>query len=128
MKRFWILAGAVVVTLGALALSMLLGSASFDYRRYTQHNHRLAKVMREEPTADRLTRGLADEGTVLVAVARTPQEVARAASTLGGKKAAEIREKAARYAEMRVYQTADMLYFIFFDKNAVMRDFILVSR
>jgi hypothetical protein len=128
MKRFWILAGAVVVTLAALALAMLLGAASFDYRRFTQHEARLAKVMREQPTAGQLTQGLADEGTVLIAVARTPQEVEREASTLGGKKAAEIREKGARSAEMRVYQTADMLYFVFFDANAVMRDFTLVSR
>ncbi len=128
MKRFWILAGAAVVTLAALALAMLLGSASFDFRRYTQHQRRLAKVLREQPTADRLTRGLADEGTILLAVARTPEEVERLASARGGNKAAEIREKAARSAETRVYQTADMLYFIYFDKNGVMRDFTLVSR
>ncbi len=128
MKRFWILAGAAVVTLGALAVAMLLGSASFDFRRYSQHQGRLAKVMREKPTADRLTRGLADEGTVLLAVARTPAEVEREASTRGGKKAAEIREKAARSAETRVYQTADMLYFIYFDAQGVMRDFTCVSR
>jgi hypothetical protein len=128
MKRIWILAGALVVTLAALALAMLLGSASFDVRRYSQHHGRLAKVMREQPTADRLTRGLADEGTVLVDVARTPPDVEREASTRGGKKAAEIREKAANSAETRVYQTADMLYFIYFDKDGVMRAFTLVSR
>jgi len=128
MKRFWMLAGAAVVTLGALAIAMLLGSASFDFRRYSQHQARLAKVMREQPTADRLTRGLADEGTVLLAVARTPADVEREASTRGGKKAAEIREKAGRSAETRVYQTADMLYFIYFDKDGVMKDFTCVSR
>ncbi len=128
MKRFWILAGAVVITLSALALAMLLGAASFDFRRYAQHQGRLAKVMREEPTADRLTRGLADEGTVLLAVARTRDEVEREASTRGGKKAAEIREKGARNAETRVYQTVDMLYFIYFDAVGVMRDFTCVSR
>ena len=79
MKRFWILAGALAVTLGALALAMLLGSASFDFRRYTVHQQRLQKVLREQPTADRLTRGLADEGTTLLAVARTREEVEREA-------------------------------------------------
>ncbi len=128
MKRFWILAGAAVVTIAARALAMHLGSASFDFRRYTQHQRRLAKVMREQPTADRLTRGLADEGTVLIAVATTPQDVEREASARGGKKAAEIRDKGARNAETRVYQTADMLYFIYFDKAGVMRDFTCVSR
>jgi hypothetical protein len=128
MKRFWILAGAAVVTLGSLTLAMLLGSASFDFRRYSQHQGRLAKVMREQPTADRLTRGLADEGTVLLAVATTRDQVEREAAARGGKKAAEIREKSGRHAQTRVYQTADMLYFIYFDAAGVMRDFTLVSR
>jgi hypothetical protein len=128
VKRFWILAGAVVITLAALALAMLLGAASFDYRRYSQHQGRLAKVMREQPTAERLTRGLADEGTVLIAVASTGEAVDREASLRGGKKAAEIRDKGARHAETRVYQTADMLYFIYFDADGVMRDFTCVSR
>jgi len=128
MKRLWIALGALAVTLAALALAMLLGSASFDFRRYSQHQGRLAKVMREQPTADRLTRGLADEGTVLLAVASTRDEVEREATARGEKKAAEIREKGSRSAETRVYQTADMLYFIYFDSSGVMRDFTLVSR
>jgi hypothetical protein len=128
MKRFWIFGGAVVITLAALALAMLLGAASFDFRRYAQHQGRLEKVMREQPTADRLTRGLADEGTVLLTVAATGADLEREASARGGKKAAEVREKGARHAETRVYQTADMLYFIYFDADGVMRDFTCVSR
>jgi hypothetical protein len=128
MKRFWILAGALAVTLAALALAMLLGSASFDFRRYSQHQGRLQKVLREQPDADRLTRGFADEGTVLLAVAATRDALEREASARGGRKAAEIREKGARHAETRVYQTADMLYFVYFDTAGVMRDFTCVSR
>jgi hypothetical protein len=128
VKRFCILAGAAVVTLGALALAMLLGSASFDFRRYSQHQGRLQKVMREQPGADRLTRGFADEGTVLLAVAATREALEGEASARGGRKAAEVREKGGRHAETRVYQTADMLYFIYFDAAGVMRDFTCVSR
>ena len=128
MKRFWIMAGALAVTLGALALAMLLGSASFDFRRYTVHRQRMQKVLREQPTADRLTRGLADEGTVLLAVLRSREDVGREASARGGKNAAEVREKAARHAETRVYQASDMLYFVYFDAAGVMRDFTCVSR
>jgi len=128
MKRFWILAAALAVTLGALTLAMLLGSASFDFRRYTVHQRRMQNVLREQPTADRLTRGLADEGTALLAVAATRDAVEREASARGGKKAAEIREKGARHAETRVYQAGDMLYFVFFDTAGVMRDFTCVSR
>jgi len=128
MKRFWIALGALAVTLSSLTLAMLLGSASFDFRRYTVHERRMQKVLREQPTADRLTRGLADEGTAQLGVARTREEVEREASARGGKKAAEIREKGARHAETRVYQAGDMLYFVYFDADGVMRDFTCVSR
>lgn len=128
MKRLWILAGALAVTLAALALAMLLGSASFDFRRYSQHQGRLQKVLREAPTADRLDQAFRDEGTVALAVARSPEEVEREAARRGKAKAAEIREKGARSSETRVYQAGDMLYFVYFDAEGVMRDFTCVSR
>jgi hypothetical protein len=128
MKRFWILAGALVVTLAALTLAMLLGSASFDFRRYTVHQRRMQKVLREAPSADRLTQGLADEGTLLLGVLTTQADVEREASTRGGGKASEIREKGSRHAQTRVYQAGDMLYFVYFDAAGVMRDFTCVSR
>jgi len=127
MKRLWIVALALVVTLGALALAMLLGSASFDFRRYTIHRQRLQKVLREAPSADRLTRGLADEGTPLLAVLASPADVEREAAARGGPMAAEIREKGGRYPQTRVYQAGDMLYFVYFDAAGLMRDFTCVS-
>jgi hypothetical protein len=128
MKRLWIVLGALAVTLGALALAMLLGSASFDFRRFSEHEGRLRRVMREQPTADRLTRGLEDEGTPLIAAPTTREEADRVAAAVAGAKAAEVRAKAARYAQMRVYRAGDMLYFVFFDEAGVMRDFTCASR
>jgi hypothetical protein len=128
VKRFWILAAAAAVTLGSLTLALLLGSASFDFRRYAQHQGRLQKVMREQPTADLLTRAFRDEGTVLLAAPATPEETQRVIAEHGGRKAGEIREKSARHAQTRVYQTADMLYFVYFDAAGIMRDFTCVSR
>ncbi len=128
LNRFWIIVGALAATLGALGIAFWLGSASFDVRRYSQHNGRLANVMREKPSAERLTRGLEAEGTPLLLIAATAEEKQRAAVTRGGAQLAEIREKAARHAELRVYQAGDMLYFVFFDNEGVMRDFTCVSR
>lgn len=128
MNRFWILAGALAVTLGALAIAFWLGSASFDVRRYGQHNQRLEKVMREHPSADRLTRGLVAEGTPLLVTALSAEEKERAAVARGGARLAEIREKAARHPELRVYRAGDMIYFIYFDRQGLMRDFTCVSR
>ena len=128
MKRFWVVAGALAVTLAALAVALWLGAASFDARRYDQHRRRLQKVMLEQPTADRLTRGLEAEGSPLIASARTAEEKERAAAARGGARFAEIRDKASRYVELRVYQAGDMLYFVYFDADGVMRDFTCVSR
>jgi hypothetical protein len=124
----WIVLGALAVTLAALSLAMLLGSASFDFRRYTQHEGRLRNVMREAPTVDRLTQGLQDEGTPLVAAPATREETARVVAEHGGVKKVEIRAKTARYAQTRVYRASDMLYFIYFDEQGIMRDFTCVSR
>jgi hypothetical protein len=127
MQRLWILAGALAVTLGALTLAMLLGSASFDFRRYTQHEGRLRRVMREAPTAERLTQGLRDEGTALVAAPASRGEAERVIAEHGGVKTGELRTKAARYPRLRVFRASDMLYFVFFDEQGVMRDFTCVS-
>jgi len=128
MKRFWIVAGALVVTVAALTLAMMLGSASFDFRRYTVHQRRMEKVRREVPSADRLTRGLADEGTTLLAVLTAKADVEREALARGREKADEVREKGVRHAETRIYQAGDMLYFVYFDGDGLMRDFTCVSR
>jgi hypothetical protein len=129
MKRFGILAGALAVTLGSLWLAMVLGSLAFDVRRTTQHDRRLRKVMTEpQPTLARLTQAFKDEGTLPVAAPTTPEEKERVIVEKGGKRVAELRAKAGRYPGMRVFATADMLYFVFFDREGVMRDFTLVSR
>ena len=128
MKRFWIVVGALVVTLGSLALALRLGAASFDARRFDQHRGRLRKVMREQPTAERLTRGLEAEGSPLVAAAAAPEEKERVLMSRGGAGRSEIRAKAARFPELRVYQAGDMFYFVNFDAQGVMRDFTCVSR
>jgi hypothetical protein len=128
VKRIWIVIGALAVTLGTLALAFWLGAASFDARRYDQHRRRMEKVLREHPSADRLTRGLEAEGSRLVATAATPEEKERVAAARGGRLVAEIRQKAARQPELRVYEAGDMLYFVYFDGEGVMRDFTCVSR
>ena len=128
MKRVWVIGGALAVTLAALSLAFWLGAASFDARRYDQHRRRLAKVLLEQPSADRLTRGLDAEGSPLVETATTAAEKERVALARGGARLSEIREKSARYPELRVYQAGDMLYFVYFDAAGLMRDFTCVSR
>jgi hypothetical protein len=128
MSRFWVFVTAFAVTAATLTLALLLGSAAFDYRRYSQHQGRLERVLAQHPDVERLTKGLADDGTPLVAVPRTADEIARIIAAQKPGRQAELREKARRWGHLRVYAAADMLYFIFFDGEGVMRDFACVSR
>ena len=127
MSRFWILAGAFTVTAATLALALALGTWGFDFRRYSQHEGRLRRVLQQEPTMARLTAGLAEEGTVVLASPASPEEREKAVAAHGGERAAEIREKAERWAHLTVYRASDMLYFVFFDDEQVMRDFTCVG-
>ena len=128
MKRFWIVAGALAVTLATLALALVLGSVAFDVRRYLLHEGRLRRVMESQPTVESLTQGLlAEKTTTLIAAPSSRQDVERAISAHGGIKSQEIRGKASRYAQLRVFRARDMIYFVFFDASGVMRDFACIS-
>ena len=128
MSRFWILAGAFTATAATLALALALGAWGFDYRRYSQHEGRLQRALDQEPTMARLTEGLAEEGALALVAPASPAEQERAIVAHGGRRIAEIREKTRRWGHVKVYRAADMLYFVFFDDEQVMRDFTCVGR
>lgn len=127
MKRFWVLFGAFVVTVATLGLALFLGTWGFEYRRLSQHEGRLRRVMEQEPTVSRLTEGLANEGTVVLSAPETPEDVQRAIATYGTAAADVLRKKAGQWPLVRVFRTADMLYFVFFDEDGVMKDFVCLG-
>jgi hypothetical protein len=127
MKRFWILFGAFVVSAATLGVALMLGTWAFEYRRYSQHETRLERVMAQEPTMARLTEGLANEGTTILAAPETARGVEIAIDTHGEAAADTLRQKARRWPSLRVYRSADMIYFIFFDDDDIMRDFACVG-
>jgi hypothetical protein len=127
VSRFWILAGAFAATAATLALALSLGSWGFEYRRYSLHEGRLRRVLQQEPTMPRLTEGLAEEGASVLAAPASPVETEQAIEAHGGARAAEIREKVKRWGHLRIYRAADMLYFVFYDDDQVMRDFTCVG-
>jgi hypothetical protein len=127
MSRIWILAGAFVVTVVTFALAFLLGSWGFDYRRFSQHEKRLQRVLQQEPTIDRLTAGLEDEGAAVLSAPQTAEEVEGAIADHGGERSGELHDKARRWGHLRVFRAGDMIYFVFFDDEGVMRDFTCVG-
>jgi hypothetical protein len=127
VSRFWILAGAFAATALTLTLAFLLGSWAFDFRRYSQHEERMRRVLEQQPTIEQLTAGLEAEGASVLSSPETPEEIEKAIARFGRDRVPELRRKAARWPRVRVYRAADMLYFVFFDDQGVMRDFVCVG-
>jgi hypothetical protein len=128
MNRSWILLGALAVTLASLSVALFLGTLGFNYHRSLEHEELLRAVMARQPTAARLTEWLASvKGAPLLAAPEGRAEVESVISARGAAKLGELRTKAGRYPRMRVYRASDMLYFVFFDGDDVMRDFTCVS-
>lgn len=127
-RRAAFLAVAVGLT-GVLAyLALILGAWGFDYRRYSQHNERLRRLLAHKPSIDQVVGGLHDEGSLLVASPEGEAALLAEAARRGGARAAEVIEKGRRWPHTRVFIAGDMVYFVYFDEAGIMRDFTCVSR
>jgi hypothetical protein len=125
--RLAILAGSLATTAFIGYLVLRIGAWGFGFRRFSQHEGRLRRLLPQQPTLERVVNGLNNEGSRLVAAPETAEALARAVAERGGRRSDEIRAKAARYRYTRVFLAGDMVYFIFFDEARVMRDFTCVS-
>jgi hypothetical protein len=127
-QRVVVIAGSVTVTAGLAWLAFLLGAWGFGTRNYVQHEQRLRNMVGKKPSLDQVTRGLADEGAPLVAAPASEAERERLARERGGARAAEIMEKGRRFPLVRVFRADSMLYFLYFDGNGTLRDYVLVTK
>jgi hypothetical protein len=126
-RKIGIVLGSFLATALMAYLAFLLGAWGFDTRRYNQHYRRLQRLLAQQPTIELVVRGLEDEGTRLTA-SPSGADLRRAAAEHGGARAAEVVEKGTRWPRTRVFLAGDMVYFIYFDGEGVMRDFTCVSR
>jgi hypothetical protein len=125
-RKHVILAAAVAASGVLLGGILWLGAWAYDTRRMSLHDARLRKVLAQAPTADRLSRGLAAEGSPLLASAGDAYGKRAAASTWGGARTAEILAKSDRFASLRVHRAGDVSYFLFFDEAGILRDYVCV--
>ena len=127
MKRPLILLGAAAITAILATLALLLGDIGFETRRFSLHEGRLRRLLAQQPRADQVTQALAAEKARLLGVAEDSAGAAALAGRYGGTRQEEIRAKAARWPQVRVFLAADMIYFIYFDSAGVMKDLTLVT-
>jgi hypothetical protein len=126
-SRTVVIAGSVLVASLALYGAFWLGAWAFDLRRFSTHDTRLKRLVQQHPSMDRVTRGLQDEGSRLVAAPATEEELERVVAELGKDRGPAILEKARRYSKTRVHVAGDVVYFLFYDDDDVLRDYVFVS-
>lgn len=128
LRRAWIIVGALAASALALYLALVLGAWGFDFRRTSQHDGRLRRLVQQQPSLARVVQGLADDGSPLIESPDGPEALESAARRHGGAKADEIRTKGRRWPTTRVFRAGDMIYFLYFDDGDVLRDYTWVSR
>src|SRR5262245_57608586 len=126
-SRAAVIAGSVVVASLALYGAFWLGAWAFDTRQFISHDTRLRHMVQEHPSVDRATKGLEDEGSALVAAPSGEDELRRVVAERGKDRAPVILEKARKYPKTRVHVAGRMVYFLFYDAEDVLRDYVLVT-
>ena len=116
---------SLILTGAGLLGALYFGELYYDFRRNVLHDKRLNGILGEEPTLYQVTKGL-EEKAPLVACPSDGTELKKLA-TRWSDKTVEILEKGARWTLTRVYDAGDMTYFIYFDQQDVMRDFVYVD-
>jgi hypothetical protein len=126
-KRALVIVASLIVTVLGLAGALVLGSWGFDLRRYVQHEDRLQRLQDKKPHLEIVVQALEDEGSPLAGQADDEAELRVLAERHAGPKVREVLEKGRASAHTRVFRAADMIYFIYFDGDGVMRGFTCVS-
>ena len=126
-RRLVFLAIAGVSSMAILGLAIVLGAVGFNFRRMSIHEARLSKLVTVGAQVEQVTKGLEAEHSPLLMSARSSDQARIAAEQWGKHKGDEIELRAARWTEMRVFRAGDMVYFIFFDEDGKVREFIYVS-
>jgi len=127
-KRAVALLGAAGATLLVGLLAFYLGAWGFGFQRFSRHEGRLRRLLALQPHLEQVVQALNDEGSPLEAAPESRAELRRIVKERGGNKAEEILEKGDRWPKTRVFVAGDMVYFLFFDGEGLMRDFTCVSR
>jgi hypothetical protein len=128
VNRFLVVTASLVIAVAIATTALFLGAWAFGYKRYSAHQTRLEHLVAHRPTLPQVVQALEAEGSPLVAAPANEDELRRVAMERGRDKAAEILAKGRRWPQTRIFVATDMVYFIYFDENDVMKDFSCVGK
>jgi hypothetical protein len=128
VPRIVSLGGAALLTAAGLALALYLGAWAFEARQLSMHEKRLRNMLSKHPLLEQVTAGLAEERMELTGKPRTMEEVAQMAEGCGDAVAKRILEKADRYPLTRMFSAGDVSYFLYFNYQKHLADYVYCSR
>ena len=121
-------AGSVAATAALLALLFSLGSWAYQHRRFTLHERRLHKALQERPTAAEISGALlAEPGTHEIAVPPVDADLPAFAGQWSPRQVDAVLAKRRAARELRVFAVGDMVYFLFFDAEGRLHDYVLMA-
>lgn len=127
-KKLLVLAATIGLALAAagLVIALLLGIYGYQVRRMSLHEARLQGVLDQEPTLYQVVEGLKEKAP-LITSPEEEEELAQWVSEFGDQKRDEILTKGRTWPIVRIFDAGDMIYFIYFDEDEIMRDFVYVD-
>jgi hypothetical protein len=127
-KAFVIAAGSLVGTAVLVGLVFSLGGWAYQHRRWSLHDGRLRRLVAEHPSADRVSRGiLAEAGNVSIPTPDSEAELRALAARWSRARADEVVARRRQWKELRIFAVRDTVYFLYFDDQGKLRDYVLLS-
>ncbi len=127
-KKLLVLAVTIGLAFAAagLVIALILGVSGYHVRRMTLHDGRLQGVLDQEPTLYQVVEDLKEKAP-LIAFPKGEEELAQWISKWGDQKRDEILTKGRTWPIVRLFEAGDMIYFIYFDEQEIMRDFVYID-
>ena len=118
----------MAVTALTLSLALGLGSWAYRHRRGSLHEGRLRRLLEAKPTSWQVSEALRAEGAMEVEVPPTDDQLRRLATQWSPGSADDVVARRRQWHELRIYGLPDVLYFLYFDGEGVLRDYVLLAR
>jgi len=128
-KAFVIAAGSVGGTAVLVGLVFSLGGWAYQHRRWSLHDGRLRRLVADHPSESRVSRGvLAEPGNWPIATPASDEDLRRVAAQWSPERADEIVAKRRQWRTVRIFGVRDVVYFLYFDDEDKLRDYVLLTR
>jgi hypothetical protein len=128
-KALVIVAGSLGGTAVVVGLVFSLGAWAYHHRRWSLHDGRLRRLLAEHPSGDRVSRGiLAEPGNWPIATPASDEDLRRLAAQWSPARADEVVARRGQWRTLRIFGVRDVVYFLYFDEEDKLRDYVLLTK